>query len=103
CVASGIDGKLSRSFFACIGASFFIEVPTDVDVRVDPPGHDSDVCQIVVCRATPARFHAEDLRSFDGDSNVLKDAALSVEDTAGLYRDCQAMKRRQSKEDDGAR
>ena len=62
-----------------------VEVPADVDVRVDEPRHQRQVAE-VDRRSARGRTDADDLAVSDRDDGVIDDAAASVNNLPSANR-----------------
>jgi len=81
-VERGVLGLVAPTHRLVLG----VHVPVDVDVGVDPAGHDGEAAEVVVGLLVAGRYGL-DAGALDDDLLVLQRAAFAIEDGAGLDHD----------------
>ena len=82
-VAQAFAADLIRGELRCrVGAGVLAvrpEAPGDVNVRIDPTGHDGEAAQIVINRRS-LRVECDNLRAFDNDACLRGNMPASIEE-----------------------
>jgi hypothetical protein len=66
--------------------SIGIEVPAQMDVRIDEPGENGHSPEVVVGARRPPSRYASDLAVLDDEGLVLEDVSIPIEETLGPDR-----------------